>query len=117
MCTNVTNTHAFCTYTGVIGKCAYHMAKCKEKIPNYRSSLILCVVIEELRVVKGLVAYGLGSPKRVFSFFFSLCTNVTNTHAFCTYTSVIGKCAYHMAKCVYKCHKYACVLYVHGCDR
>ena len=63
MCTNVTNTHAFCTYTGVIvGKSrAYHMAKCKEKIPNYRSSLILCVVIEELRVVKGLVAYGLGA--------------------------------------------------------
>ena len=44
-----------------IGKCAYHMAKCKKKIPNYRSSLILCVVIEELRVVKGLVAYGLGA--------------------------------------------------------
>ena len=45
----------------VIGKRAYHMAKCKKKIPNYRSSLILCVVIEELRVVKGLVAYGLGA--------------------------------------------------------
>ena len=33
----------------------------QEKIPNYRSSLILCIEIEELRVVKGLVAYGLGA--------------------------------------------------------
>ena len=86
----------------MIGKRAYHMAKCKKKFPNYRSSLILCVVIEELRVVKGLVAYGLGpinlsllgskvarGPEKSFFFFFL----------------------------VHKCPKYACVLYVHSCDR
>ena len=61
MCTNVTNTDAFCTCTRVIGKCGYHMLKCEKKIPNYRPSLILLNVREELRVVKGLVAYGLGA--------------------------------------------------------
>ena len=33
------------------------MKKCKEKIPNYRPSIILYTLIEELRVVKGLLTY------------------------------------------------------------
>ena len=41
----------------MIGKCAYHMKKCKKKISNYRPSIILYTLIEELRVVKGLLTY------------------------------------------------------------
>ena len=102
----------------MIGKCLYHIKKCKKKIPNYRPSLILYTLIEELRVVKGVITHvcrdrliqdprieSSTGPQIEFYFIiiffcvFFLYTNLTNSHAFCTYKRVIGKCAYHMKKC------------------
>ena len=64
------------------------MLKCKKKIPNYRPSVLTCVLTQQLRVVKGLVTmaqgpinlslFGLkvaGAPQTeffAFFFFFSL---------------------------------------------
>ena len=102
----------------MIGKCVYHIKKCKKKILNYRPSLILYTLIEELRVVKGVITHvcrdrliqdprieSSTGPQIEFYFIifffcvFFLYTNLTNTHAFCTYRRVIGLCVYHMKKC------------------
>ena len=49
----------------MIGGCAYHMKECNKKIAKYRPSLYICIyiyiLIEELRVVEGLVTNGSGA--------------------------------------------------------
>ena len=58
----LTNAHAFFTYYGVIGGGAYHVRKGNnKKLQSVDHPFFIDILIEELRVVNGLVTNGLGA--------------------------------------------------------